>query len=164
MPLFTFGVQLCWSHDCSTCQISALLPKDPVAAEQWLADLSRDPLAMLSLRQVAAECNHDRLTQFTNQDVIRTVAREITSGALRACDQNWATHPFVASSAAPAADDAATDSFKAFPIDERKTQSAASAAGPAATDSPTFPENLDVPAQALALASAAAQGVPFCPE
>jgi|GEM_PF-4174844 len=162
MPLFSFGVQLCLAHTCSACRKSDMFLNSSVAAERWLAGVARDPLIMMSLHQVAVECGYDRLSRLDDVSVIRIVAGKIASGALRACDSNWSSPRFVVA-AGPVAEEADDETAKPFPIEER-TKPASVAAAPAAAEPSTFANGLNVPAQAHALASAAAQGVPFCPE
>jgi hypothetical protein len=160
MPIFSSGIQLCWPHECFKCRKWEILLNSAPAVERWLAGMAGDAFMMISLRKIAAEHGYDRLDRLSDQDVIRTIAEKIAGGSLKLCDRNWSAPQSVATTqgAAPAP----ADAFKPFPIQERVRQSASSA--PAATDPPTFADNLNVAAQVRALASAAAQGVPFCPE
>ena len=161
MPIFSSGIQLCWPHECFQCRKSETLLNSAPAVERWLAGLAGDAFMMISLRKIAAEHGYDRLDRFSDQDVVRTIAEKIASGALKLCDRNWSAPQSAATTqgAAPAP----TEAFKPFPMEERVRQTGSSSAPPA-TDPPTFADNLNVPAQVRALASAAAQGVPFCPE
>jgi hypothetical protein len=152
-----FGVEFCSPHECSECRKSAFLLNGHAGAEQWLASRSANPLVILSMRQVAFDRGHDRLRRLNDQDVIKAIAWEVASGALRLCDRNWETPRFVGTTTG------VTDDVddKPFPIQER-TKTVTSAPPPPA-DPPTLPD-VNVQAQAAALSSAAAQGVPFCAE
>jgi len=99
------------------------------------------------------------LFRLSDDEVIDQVADLLASGRVHVH-----TTPLPAARAGSGASGAsATQTPIPFPLTPQpKASSQERTPGP--TDPSTFPLNLDGPAQTAALMSAAAQGVPFCPE
>lgn len=162
MPLCPFGVQLCWPSDCAGCEKSAIYLRSRITAEQWLTRISLNPQAMASLSIAAAQCGIAQTKLLNKRAVIKAIAAQLASGRIRACDENWREVDF--ETGGVTSEYSAPDEPSApFPLEDRAARAVTSSTQ-ASADPSTFPDPLDAAAQTQALASAAAQGVPFCPE
>ena len=164
MPLIPFGVQLCWPSECAGCEKSKIYLRSRVAAEQWLTRISLNPQAMASLHNAAVQCGIAQTKLLNKRSIVRAVAEQLAAGRIRACDANWREIEFqtggtTSNYGAPDQDEGAAP----FPLQDRAARAPSQSAQQAA-DPSTFPDPINPAAQMQALASAAAQGVPFCPE
>jgi hypothetical protein len=135
--------------------------KNPAQAEEWLRKLTQSPMTMTGLRDLAAKSGQKSVNQMDNGAVVKLIAQQICSGQLRICSTG--TFSGIAGDPGSRAAAAAADS-KPFPLSELKKRQASSSQSDRAADPNTFPDDLDSQAQAAALAAAASQGQPFCPE
>ena len=164
MPFNCFGIQLCRSNEPCTCQQSnnlAAFLKNAACAELWLKQRTRDAMTMTGLRSVAARSLNRSVTFLDNKEIVRLVARQISSGQMRVCStailKQGGGDP--GTTAATAAAEGVP-----FPISERPARPPVSTKREAPPEEATFSDDLDGSAQAAALAAAAAEGQPFCPQ
>ena len=158
MPFNCFGFELCWFYECSKCeQIISL--KTNLYAEEWLRNAARDPLTMIRLRTLASQCGYGHLNLLDNHAIIKLIGGLLSSGQVRVCGREKSVERSTATTSAP---DKGPEP-KAFPLVARQERPAQPLTQKLAEPA-TFSDHLDGKAQASALASAAAQGVPFCPE
>jgi hypothetical protein len=120
----------------------------------WLQQLKSDPLEMRSLREFLT--NHFPLpaSRVSDETVLEQIAELLIIGRLHLHAEEMETH---ATGGVASADEPAV----AFPIAEHRSQDPEPA--PQFVDSPSFPANANLAAQAAALVGAAAAGIPFCP-
>ncbi len=156
MPINCFGVGLCMAYECYRRKQSDQL-KTRSSAEQFLSRFQRDPMTMDYLRSIAAKCGYNRLNVLDNKAVIEVIAREVSTGWLRVCENTQETY---APTTAGGGEAASQPESKPFPLAERQKRVAEPQM--AALEPATFPSNLNGATQAAALAAAAASGTPFC--
>ena len=136
-------------------QVSGL--RDASFSRQWLRQFKGDAGGMFILRTLLSQ--EDRtLDRFrtSDDDILNHVAKLLASGRLHVHAQ--ANRPSGGSAGA-----SEPETSVPFPLGERRKWRP-EPRQPEVTDPSTFSGELDNQAQSAALVSAAAQGVPFCPE
>ena len=136
-------------------QVSGL--RDPSFSRQWLQQFKGDPGGMFSLRALLSQEDR-KLDRFrmSDDDVLNQVAKLLASGRLH-------VHAQASRSGGGSAGASEPETSAPFPLGERRKWRP-EPRQPEVTDPSTFSDGLDGQAQSAALLSAAAQGVPFCPE
>jgi hypothetical protein len=164
MPFNCFGLFLCRANERCTCvqanQFGGML-KNPGQAEEWLRKFTGNSMSMTGLRNVAGQCGRGSVNLMDNGAVVKLIAQQICSGQLRVCSTRALGGP--AGDPAASAGGAAADS-KPFPLSGLQKKQASPSNSDRPPDPNTFSDDLDGPAQAAALISAASQGQAFCPE
>jgi hypothetical protein len=150
--------ELCRSHSCGDrLRVSGL--HDPLVSRQWLRQFKGDPAGMFAMRTFLWQGGTAwHLFGLSDDEVINQLAHLLTSGRIHVHTQ---ARP-AARAGGGASSASKTQTSVPFPLTPQPKPTPQEK--PQAADPSTFPMNLDGPAQANALMSAAAQGVPFCPE
>ncbi len=176
MPICDFGVQVCWSHLCSTCNEWDGFLNARAEAEHWLSRFPKCPLVSISLHEICREFGYQSPNRLSDDDAISAIAPYLASGWLRACNHSWDSTPggltSVASSTGgtspenePPAPAKPSDLFvlgKAFPLADRKLRAPSPTVTPSETELLTFAEDLNVPKQVRTMQTAAARASAFC--
>jgi hypothetical protein len=150
--------ELCRNHSCGDrLRVSSL--RDPLFARRWLRQFKRDPAGLSAMRTFLGQGEGARpLFGVSDDDAIDQLADLLASGLI-----HIHTQPLPAARAGSGSSDTfAAQTPVPFPLTPQPKPTPQQAQPPA--EPSTFPMNLAGPAQAAALMSAAAQGVPFCPE
>lgn len=146
--------EFCQSSGCAGVQqVSGL--QNTSFSRQWLRQFKGDAASMLVLRTIMLQDRAVDRFRASDDQVLDSVARLLVSGRFHV---HTPAAPAAASSPA-----AGPETAVPFPIGERKKWRPDSRK-PELADPSTFSDDLDGHLQSSALLSAAAHGVPFCPE
>ena len=152
-PLFHHQWELCRVSKCTAPNRVDDI-RGRLGARLWLQQLKGDPLKMRVLRDFLT--NHFPLppSRVSDETVLQQIAELLIVGRLHLHAEEMEAH---AAGGTVSAEEPAV----AFPIAEHRNQGPEPA--PQLADSPSFPANANLAAQAAALVGAAAAGIPFCP-
>lgn len=151
--------ELCRSLNCRE-RLEAPGFQDPLFLRLWLGQFKGDATGMFAMRTFLWRGGRVLdLFRLSDDDVIAQLADLLASGCVHVHTQPRRA----ARAGGGSSGTSATQTPVPFPMSQQP-KPPPQERQPEAADPATFPINLDGPAQVAALMSAAAQGVPFCPE